>query len=116
MAKSSTRGDRKQFIKIIDSAKDQNEIIAVVADKVGRLQHRNKEVRILDALIQEGKIEIHFNTKGYIAHRDSKSHERMMWGVVIAQSYTDCLHDNIKKYPVKTKKRRTDKHSSYGLS
>lgn len=87
------------YFHLLDSAKDQNEIIAVVADKIGRLQHRNKEVHILDALIQEGKIEIHFNTKGCIAHRESKPHERMMWGisVVIDQSYTDCLHDNIKR-------------------
>ncbi len=54
---------------------------------------------MLDALIQEGKLELHFNTENYIIHRESVSQERLMGsiGVVMAQSYVDSLRDNVKR-------------------
>lgn len=99
IVESSTTGDRRQFMELIKYAKSQKEPIAIVADKVDRVQRSFKEYPMLDALIQVGKIELHFNTENYIIHKDSVSQERLMWsmGVIMAQSYVDSLKDNIKR-------------------
>jgi site-specific DNA recombinase len=99
LVESSTQGDRKHFMAMIKFVKSQRETIAIVADKVDRVQRSFKEYPMLDALIQEGKIELHFNTENYIIHRDSVSQERLMWsmGVIMAQSYVDNLRDNVKR-------------------
>jgi site-specific DNA recombinase len=96
---SSTQGDRKQFMALIRFAKDQKETIAIVADKVDRVQRSFKEYPLLDALVQQGKIELHFNTENYVIHKDSVSQERLMWsmGVIMAQSYIDSMRDNVKR-------------------
>lgn len=96
---SSTICHRKQFMEIIKYAKKHKQPVAVVADKVDRIQRSFQEYPILDPLIKEGKIELHFNTEGYIIHKDSVSQERLMWsiGVVMAQSYVDSMRDNINR-------------------
>lgn len=99
LVESSTQGDRKNFMAMIKYVKSQRETIAIVADKVDRVQRSFKEYPMLDSLIQEGKIELHFNTENYVIHRDSVSQERLMWsmGVIMAQSYVDNLRDNVKR-------------------
>lgn len=99
LVESSTQGDRTQFMEMIKFVKKYKESVAIVADKVDRVQRSFKEYPMLDALIQCGKIELHFNTENYIIHRNSVSQERMMWsmGVIMAQSYVDNLRDNVKR-------------------
>ena len=99
VVESSTQGDRKDFMRMIEYIRKHKEVLALVADKVDRVQRSFKEYPLLDALIQEGKLELHFNTEGYIIHRESVSQERLMWsiGVVMAQSYVDSLRDNVKR-------------------
>lgn len=99
MIESSTKGHRKQFMEIIKFIKQNRKKIALVADKVDRVQRRHKETSILDELIREDKLELHFNSEGYIIHRDSTAHEMMMWGmgVVVAKSHTDLLSENVRK-------------------
>ncbi len=99
ITESSTNGDRKKFTEMIEFAKKQKETIAIVADKIDRVQRSFKEYPVLDALIQEGKIELHFNTENYVIHKNSMSQERLMWsfGVIMAQSYVDNLRDNVKR-------------------
>jgi len=99
VVESSTQGERTQFMEMIKFVKSYRETIAIVADKVDRVQRSFKEYPMLDALIQEGKIELHFNTENYIIHKNSVSQERLMWsmGVIMAQSYVDNLRDNVKR-------------------
>lgn len=99
IVESSTNGDRRQFMAMIEFVKSQKETIAIVADKVDRVQRSFKEYPMLDGLIQQGKIELHFNTENYVIHKDSMSQERLMWsmGVIMAQAYVDSLKDNIKR-------------------
>ncbi len=96
---SSTQGDRREFTAMIEFVKKQKGTIAIVADKVDRVQRSFKEFPMLDALIQQGKIELHFVTENYIIHKNSVSQERLMWsmGVIMAQSYVDNLRDNVKR-------------------
>ncbi|MBN8820638.1 MULTISPECIES: recombinase family protein [unclassified Spirosoma] len=99
LVESSTQGDRKQFTAMIKFVKSHREPIAIVADKVDRVQRSFKEYPMLDALIQDGRIELHFNSENYIIHKNSVSQERLMWsmGVIMAQSYVDSLRDNVKR-------------------
>lgn len=99
ITESSTRGDRAKFMEMIAFAKAQRQPVAIVADKVDRVQRSFKEYPLLDALIQEGRIELHFNTENYVIHKGSMSQERLMWsfGVIMAQNYTDSLRDNVKR-------------------
>lgn len=96
---SSSRGDRKQFREMVKFAKSQRETIAVVADKVDRTQRRISEIPLLEEPIKAGKIELHFRTEGYVLHKDSQSHSKLMWGmnVLMAQSYVDNLSDNVRR-------------------
>lgn len=99
ITESSTMGDRRRFMAMIKFVKAQKEPVAIVADKVDRVQRSFKEYPLLDELIQKGKIELHFNTENYIIHKDSVSQERLMWsmGVIMAQSYIDSMRDNVKR-------------------
>jgi len=54
-SESSTVGNRDKFKQAIEFAKYQKEIIAVVADKVDRLQRNHKETPLLNALIEREK-------------------------------------------------------------
>jgi site-specific DNA recombinase len=96
---SSSRGDRKQFKEMIKFAKSHRETIAIVADKVDRVQRRISEISLLEEPIKAGKIELHFRTEGYVIDKDSQSHAKLMWGmnVLMAQSYVESLSDNVKR-------------------
>ncbi len=99
ITESSTQGDRRKFMSMIKFVKAVREPVAIVADKVDRVQRSFKEYPLLDSLIQQGKIELHFNTENYVIHKDSVSQERLMWsmGVIMAQSYIDSMRDNVKR-------------------
>ncbi|WP_341793313.1 MULTISPECIES: recombinase family protein [unclassified Rickettsia] len=96
---SSTVGNRKKFMEAIEFAKKQKKIIAVVTDKVDRLQRSYKETPLLNNLIEKEKIELHFHTENCIIHKYSTSQERMMWNLftMMAQNYVDSLKDNINR-------------------
>ncbi|WP_425362878.1 recombinase family protein [Candidatus Tisiphia endosymbiont of Hybos culiciformis] len=99
LVESSTKGDRKHFMEIIKFIKKEREPIAFVADKVDRIQRSQKESPILDELIKQGKLELHFNSEGYVIHQQSSAHELMMWGigVVVAKCHTDLLSENVRR-------------------
>ncbi len=99
ITESSTVGDRKQFRSMIDFAAKHKECIAIVSDKVDRLQRSFKEFPLLEELIIKGKIELHFATENNVIYQDSSAHERMAWTmhVMMAQSYIDSMKDNVKR-------------------
>lgn len=96
---SSTRGSRPKFFEMINFIKKQKEPVALICDKVDRLQRGFKEAPIIDGLRKSGKLEIHLITENQVLHQNSTSQELMvynMW-VMMAQNYTDSLSDNIKR-------------------
>ncbi|WP_342270423.1 recombinase family protein [Rickettsia endosymbiont of Orchestes rusci] len=99
IVESSSRGDRKQFMEVIKCIKKQREPIALIIDKVDRLQRRQTETPILDELIKQGRLELHFNSEGYVIDQNASSHQFFMWGigVVFAKSQTDLLSETVKK-------------------
>lgn len=99
LVESSTVGTRQKFMEAIKFAKAQKEIIAVIADKVDRLQRSFKESSLLNELINQEKIELHFCTENCVIHKCSTSSDKLMWNmnVVMAQSYVDNLRDNVNR-------------------
>lgn len=71
LVESSTVGNRAKFIEAIKYAKEHKEIIAVITDKVDRLQRGFKESPLLNDLIDREKIELHFHVENCVIHRHS---------------------------------------------
>ena len=96
---SSTRGSRPKFFEMIKFIKKQKEPVALICDKVDRLQRGFKEAPIIEDLRKSGKLEIHLITENQVLHQNSTSQELMVYNiwVMMAQSYTDSLSDNIKR-------------------
>ena len=96
---SSTKGDRPEFSQMIDFVNAQNERIALVIDTVDRLQRSFRETPILNELMEKDQLELHFVKEGNVLSKDANSSQKLMWnmGVVMAQSYTDQLSDNVKR-------------------
>ena len=96
---SSTKGERPEFMRMIDFIKAQKEKIALIVDTVDRLQRSFKETPVLNELCQKEVLELHFVKEGNVLNKDSNSMQKLMWnmGVVMAQSYTDSLSDNVKR-------------------
>ncbi len=96
---SSTKGHRPEFERMIDFIRQQPQRVALIVDCVDRLQRSFTHTPILDALMREDKLEIHFVREGNILDKDATSSQKLMWnmGVVMAQSYTDQLSDNVRR-------------------
>ncbi|MCC8368590.1 MAG: recombinase family protein [Rickettsia endosymbiont of Oxypoda opaca] len=96
-SESSTVGNREKFNEAIKFAKSQKEIIAIITDKVDRLQRSFKESAMLYDLIEREKIELHFHVENCVIHKYSTSSEKLMWNlnVTMAQSYVDNIRDNV---------------------
>lgn len=93
---SATTGKRKKFMEAINFAASQKEIIAVVADKICRLQRSFNELEMLEKFINDEKIELHFCLDKVIIHKYSTSHEIMKWnaGIIAAKYCADYARDN----------------------
>lgn len=96
---SSTRGKRKEFMQMIDFCKQQTETIAIIADAVDRIQRSFKESVMLDDLIRQDKIELHFYREGMIIGKRSSSSDIMRWdfSVMGAKAYVLQLAENVKR-------------------
>ncbi len=96
---SSTRGDRRQFMEMIEFAKQQRQTVAIVADAVDRIQRSFKDSVYLDELIRQDKIELHFYREGMILGKDASASDIMRWdfSVMGAKSYVLQLSENVKR-------------------
>ena len=96
---SSTKGERPEFRRIIEFVKAQKERIAVVIDAVDRLQRSFKETPVLNELMESDCLELHFVKEGNVLSKDASSNQKLLWnmGVMMAQSYTDQLSENVKR-------------------
>lgn len=99
IVKSSTHGERKQFMEMIAFCKRQHETIAIIADTVDRVQRSFKESVLLDDLMKQNKIELHFYREGMILNSQSSSVDIMRWdfSVMGAKAYVLQLAENIRR-------------------
>lgn len=96
---SSTKGERPEFARMIEFIKTQKERIALIVDTVDRLQRSFRETPVLNDLMEHDYLELHFVKEGNVLSKEANSSQKLMWnmGVVMAQSYTDQLSDNVKR-------------------
>lgn len=98
VVESSTRGERPEFYKMIEFVKAQKGQIALVCDKVDRLQRSFTELPVLDKLRKENKLILHFLDIGKL-DSDSNSQQISFYqmSVVMANAYTNAISDNVKR-------------------
>lgn len=96
---SSTRGERKKFVEMLNFVKAQREKIVIIADTIDRIQRSFKESVELDDLRKADKVELHFLREGLALHKDSISSDLLRWdlGVFTAKAYVAALRDNVKR-------------------
>lgn len=99
ITESSTKGKRPQFNEMLTFVKKQREKIAVVVDAVDRLQRSFKETPVLNDLIEQGKIELHFLREAMVVNDRTKNTQKVMWDmcVLMAKAYVGALSDNVKR-------------------
>ena len=99
IVESSTRGQRKQFMEMINFCKKQKETIAIIADTVDRVQRSFKESVLLDELMRQDKIELHFYREGMVLNSKSTSVDIMRWdfSVMGAKAYVLQLSENVRR-------------------
>jgi DNA invertase Pin-like site-specific DNA recombinase len=99
LVESSTKGHRPEFGQMIHFIKSQKQKMALVVDTVDRLQRSFRETPVLNELMEQDVLELHFVKEGNVLSKGANSSQKLMWnmGVVMAQSYTDQLSDNVKR-------------------
>ena len=99
LVESSTRSERPKFDQMIEFIRGQRNMVALIVDTVDRLQRSFRETPILNDLMQDGVLELHFVKESNVISKNANSSQKLMWnmGVVMSQSYTDQLSDNVRR-------------------
>jgi site-specific DNA recombinase len=89
---------RPEFNLCLDFIRNQKEKVALVCDKVDRLQRSILDIPKLEELRTKEKVVIHFLDIGKL-DGDSNSQQKAFYrmSVVMANSYTDAISDNVKR-------------------
>ena len=99
IVESSTRGERKEFTAMLEFAKTQQEMIAIVADAVDRFQRSFKESVLIDDLIRRKQVELHFYRENMVLGDGASATDIMRWdfSVMGAKSYVLNLSENVRR-------------------
>lgn len=97
ITESSTKGDRKRFMEMLNFCKTQKDMTAVVADAVDRIQRSFAETPLLDGLIKAEIIELHFLRENMIIGANATSSDIMRWDYSImgAKHYILSMKENV---------------------
>ncbi len=92
---------RKKFLQLVEHIKSQKEPCIVVFDKIDRFTRDSsqEEVKELNALVRQGKIEIHFPSDNLFIDKTSPATDlfRLGIGMALAKYYSDSIRDNVKR-------------------
>lgn len=99
ITESSTKESRKEFEKILELISKSKECIALIADTVDRVQRGFKESILIEKLLREGKMELHFLRDRLVLDKNYNSTDAMRWdmSVMFAKAYVLQLSDNVKR-------------------
>ncbi|HKR81374.1 MAG TPA: recombinase family protein [Candidatus Saccharimonadales bacterium] len=98
---SAHKDVRREFRKLVDHIKEQKEPVAVCFDKVDRYTRDSsqEEVRTLNTLVKNGKIQLHFPSDNLFIDKNSPAADlfRLGIGMALAKYYSDSIRDNVKR-------------------
>lgn len=98
---SAYKGDRLEFNKILARLSSFKETVALVFDKVDRYSRDPSapEVRILNKMCKDGKIELHFPSDYLVITKDSSANQWLMLSLSTAfsQHYSNAISDNVNR-------------------
>lgn len=99
IAESSNKGGRKKFYEMLNFVKKQKVPIAIVCDKVDRLQRSFEEYPVLIDMLRRHNTQLHFVTEHEVISKNSSGHEftKYQINIVLSESYTNNMSDNIKR-------------------
>ena len=97
IVESSTRGNRKQFMQMIEFCKAQSETIAIVSDTIDRLSRNFRLYSLMEDLIKQEKIELHFLRESMVIGKNASTADilRFDFGLIMAKSYVLTLSSNV---------------------
>lgn len=97
IVESSTRGGRPKFKEMLKSIEKHKEPIALVCDKVDRLQRNFNDVPKLEKLRKAGRLELHFRSDNKVLGQNSSSTDIMHYNflVMMAQQYAESISENV---------------------
>lgn len=96
---ASGEKQREKFKQMINYVK-RNNIKVMVCEKADRLTRNFKDMVMIDEWVRkDGEREVHLVKDSLIMHRDSRSQEKLNWGIRIlfAKNYIDNLSEEVKK-------------------
>ena len=98
---SAHEEERQKFAKLVEHIKQESGFCWVVFDKIDRLTRDSsqEEVKALQQLVKEGKIELHFPHDALIINKESSAADwfRLGIGMALAKYYSDSISDNVKR-------------------
>jgi site-specific DNA recombinase len=98
---SAHKDTRVKFAKMVEHIKAIKEPVAVVFCKIDRFTRDSSqdEVKALNQLVKQGKIELHFPDDNLFITKDSPAADlfRLGIGVALAKYYSDSIKDNISR-------------------
>ena len=99
LVESSTKGKRPEFYRMLDFIKTQKECIAIVCDKVDRLQRTFMEYNVLYAMQMKERITLHFVSENLRLDAFSTPQDLMMYQfhIMIANAYINSFVANVKR-------------------
>ena len=78
---SSTKGYRPEFERMIEFLRKQKSRHALIVDCVDRLQRSFTHTPVLNSLMEQNLLEIHFVREGNVIDRNANSMQKMMWNM-----------------------------------
>lgn len=98
---AKTGGTRKVFNQIMDEIQEnEDKDFIILCEKVDRLQRNLEDAQVIDSLVKEGKVAIHFSDETpHVYDRSANSHTKLMVGfkTLLAKFYIDLLREESMK-------------------
>jgi len=98
---SAHKEERHKFAELVEHIKKQDGLCYIVFDKIDRLTRDSSqdEVKALQQLVKQGKIELHFPHDSLYIDQSSSAADwfRLGIGMALAKYYSDSIRDNVKR-------------------
>jgi len=98
---SAHKDVRQKFSKLVEHIQKQTGLCYVVFDKIDRFTRDSsqEEVKALQQLVKQGKIELHFPNDSLYIDKNSSAADwfRLGIGMALAKYYSDSIRDNVKR-------------------